>query len=60
MYQETFDTLISIIRVGRRIQATPQHMHAPAHELLQLENPMHKPRAYFEEVVRRESQDAAE
>lgn len=60
LYQETFDTLISIIRVGRRIQATPQHMHAPAHELLQLENPMHKPRAYFEEVVRRESQDAAE
>lgn len=60
LYQETFDTLISIIRVGRRIQATPQHMHAPAHELLQSENPMHKPRAYFEEVVRRESQDAAE
>ena len=60
LYQETFDTLISIIRVGRRIQATPQHMHAPAHELLRLENPMHKPRAYFEEVVRKESQDAAE
>lgn len=60
LYQETFDTLISIIRVGRRIQATPQHMHAPAHELLRLENPMHKPRTYFEEIVRRESQDAAE
>lgn len=60
LYQETFDTLISIIRVGRRIQATPQHMHAPAHELLRLENPMHKSRAYFEEVVRKESQDAAE
>lgn len=60
VYQETFNTLISIIRVGRSIQATPQHMHAPAHELLQLENPMHKPRAYFEEVVRRERQDVAE
>lgn len=60
LYQETFDTLISIIRVGRRIQATPQHMHAPAHELLRLENPMHKPRSYFEEVVRKEGQDAAE
>ena len=60
LYQETFNTLISIIRVGRRIQATPQHMRAPAHELLHLENPMHKPRAYFEEIVRRESQDAAE
>ena len=60
LYQETFNTLISIIRVGRRIQATPQHMHAPAHELLQFENPMHRPRAYFEEIVRRESQDAAE
>ena len=60
LYQETFDTLISIIRVGRRIQATPQHIHAPAHELLQSENPMHKPRTYFEDVVRRESQDAAE
>ncbi|MCY3760736.1 MAG: hypothetical protein OXH50_05755 [Gemmatimonadetes bacterium] len=60
LYQETFNTLISIIRVGRRIQATPQHMHAPAHELLQLENPMHRPRAYFEEIVRRENRDAAE
>ena len=60
LYQETFDTLISIIRVGRRIQATPQHMHARARELLQSENPMHRPRAYFEEVVRREKQDAAE
>jgi hypothetical protein len=27
---------------------------------LQLENPMHKPRAYFEEVLRRENRDAAE
>ncbi|MGK2740358.1 SbcC/MukB-like Walker B domain-containing protein [Tepidicaulis sp. LMO-SS28] len=59
LYQETFDTLTSIIRVGRRIQATPQHMHAPAHEILRLENPMHKPRTYFEEVVRNESYDAA-
>ena len=60
LYQETFNTLISIIRVGRRIQATPQHMHAPAHELLQSENPMHRPRAYFEDLVRRETLDAAE
>ena len=60
LYQETFNTLISIIRVGRRIQATPQHMHAPAHELLHLENPMHRPRAYFEDLVRRENMDAAE
>ena len=59
LYQETFNTLISIIRVGRSIQATPQHMHAPAHELLRLENPMHKPRAHFEEIVRQERQDAA-
>jgi uncharacterized protein YPO0396 len=31
LYQETFDTLISIIRVGRAIQATPQHFHHDAH-----------------------------
>jgi hypothetical protein len=34
LYQETFDTLISIIRVRRAIQVTVQHFHAPAHELL--------------------------
>ncbi len=60
LYQETFDTLISIIRVGRAIQATPQHFHAPAHELLHGENPMHKPRSFFEERVRWEGKDAAE
>src|SRR3546814_7639268 len=27
LYQETFDTLISLIRVGRAIQATPQHFN---------------------------------
>ena len=60
LYQETFDTLISIIRVDRAIQATPQHFHAPAHELLHRENPMHKPRSFFEERVRWEGKDAAE
>ena len=60
LYQETFDTLISIIRVGRAIQATAQHFHAPAHDLLHRENPMHKPRSYFEERVRWEGKDAAE
>nr|WP_312013200.1 SbcC/MukB-like Walker B domain-containing protein [Bradyrhizobium sp. cir1] len=34
LYQETFDTLISIIRVGRGIQAIPQHFHQEAHVLL--------------------------
>lgn len=60
LYQETFDTLISIIRRGRAIQATPQHFHPVAHELLRGENPMHKPRSFFEERVKREREDAAE
>jgi Putative exonuclease SbcCD, C subunit len=60
LYQETFDTLISIIRVGRAIQATPQHFNRDAHELLRSENPMHKPRAFFEERVREERRHAAE
>ena len=60
LYQETFDTLISIIRIGRAIQATAQHFHPAAHELLHGENPMHKPRGYFEERVRWEGKDAAE
>jgi hypothetical protein len=60
LYQETFDTLISIIRVGRAIQATAQHFHPAAHELLHGENPMHKPRSFFEERVSRERKDAAE
>lgn len=60
LYQETFDTLISILRVGRAIQATPQHFHREAHELLHGENPMHKPRSFFEERVREERRHAAE
>jgi len=60
LYQETFDTLVSIIRSGRGIQATPQHFHAPARELLHSENPMHQPRSYFEERVRLVRSDAAE
>lgn len=60
LYQETFDTLISIIRVGRAIQATAQHFHSAAHELLRAENPMHKPRSYFEERVGWAGRDAAE
>ncbi len=60
LYQETFDTLISIIRRGRAIQATPQHFHPAAHELLRGENPMHKPRSFFEERVQRERENAAE
>lgn len=60
LYQETFDTLISIIRRGRAIQATPQHFHPAAHELLHGENPMHKPRTFFEERLQREREDAAE
>jgi hypothetical protein len=60
LYQETFDTLISIIRVGRAIQATPQHFHRDAHELLRSENPMHKPRTFFEDRVREERRHAAE
>lgn len=60
LYQETFDTLISIIRIGRAVQATAQHFHPAAHELLHEENPMHKPRSYFEERVRWAGKDAAE
>lgn len=60
LYQETFDTLISIIRVGRAIQATAQHFHHEAHALLRRENPMHKPRSFFEERVRQARRDAAE
>lgn len=60
IYQETFDTLVSIVRVGRAIQATPQHFHPPAHALLRAENPMHKPRRYFEELARKEGKNAAE
>src|SRR6266436_69380 len=57
-YQETFDTLISIIRVGRAIQATPQHFHHDAHMLLRKENPMHQPRSFFEERVLEERRHA--
>ncbi|HEY4940653.1 MAG TPA: SbcC/MukB-like Walker B domain-containing protein [Rhizomicrobium sp.] len=60
LYQETFDTLISIIRRGRAIQATAQHFHAPARALLLAENPMHKPKTFFEERVKRGREDAAE
>lgn len=60
LYQETFDTLISIVRVGRAIEATAQHFHPAAHQLLRNENPMHKVRSFFEERVRREREDAAE
>jgi len=60
LYQETFDTLISIIRVSRAIQATAQHFHSAAHELLRAENPMHKPRSYFEERVGWAGRHAAE
>lgn len=60
LYQETFDTLISIIRVGRAIQAIPQHFHQEAHILLRKENPMHQPRSVFEERVREERRHAAE
>lgn len=60
LYQETFNTLISIIRVGRAIKATAQHFHPAAHELLSAENPMHRPRSYFEDLVRQEREDAAE
>lgn len=60
LYQETFDTLISIVRVGRAIEATAQHFHPAAHQLLRSENPMHKSRSFFEERVRRDREDAAE
>lgn len=60
LYQETFDTLISIIRRGRAIQATAQHFHPAAHELLRGENPMHKPRSFFEERIQRQRENAAE
>lgn len=60
LYQETFDTLISIIKVGRAIQVTPQHFHHEAHALLRKENPMHQPRSFFEERVREERRHAAE
>ncbi len=60
LYQEMFDTLISIIRSGRAIQATPQHFHAPAHELLHSANPMHKPRSYFKERALLDQRNAAE
>lgn len=60
LYQETFNTLISIVRVDRAIHATAQHFHPPAHELLSAENPMNRPREYFEDLLRREREDAAE
>lgn len=60
LYQETFNTLVSIIRVNRAIRATPQHFHPPAHQLLHAENPMHKPRSFFEERAGWDSKDAAE
>lgn len=59
LYQETFDTLISIIRVGRGLQATPQHFMPPAHALLRGENPMHRSREFFEGQVRRDRENAA-
>jgi Putative exonuclease SbcCD, C subunit/P-loop containing region of AAA domain len=52
LYQETFNTLISIVRVGRSITATPQHFKPAAQALLIAENPMHRPRSYFEELAK--------
>lgn len=59
LYQETFNTLISIVRVGRAVKATAQHFHVAAHDLLSAENPMHRPRSYFQTLVRQEHEDAA-
>jgi uncharacterized protein YPO0396 len=58
LYMETFNTLISIVRVGRAVKATAQHFHPAAQELLRAENPMHRPRGYFESLVRQEHEDA--
>jgi hypothetical protein len=58
LYQETFNTLISIVRVGRAVKATAQHFHPAAHDLLRAGNPMHRPRSYFENRVRQEHEDA--
>ena len=59
LYQETFDTLISIVRQGRRISAVPQHFSAAARQMIRDENPMHRPREYFEKLYN-ERRDAAE
>jgi energy-coupling factor transporter ATP-binding protein EcfA2 len=59
LYQETFNTLISIVRVGRAITATAQHFQQGAHDLLNAENPMHWPRSYFEESVRHKHEATA-
>lgn len=58
LYKETFNTLISIVKVGRAVRATAQHFHPPAHELLRSENPMHKPRSYFAALLQGESEGA--
>jgi hypothetical protein len=58
LYQETFNTLISIVRVGRAVKATAQHFHQAAHDLLRAENPMHRPRSYFEQIARQEHEAA--
>lgn len=60
LYQETFNTLISIIRDGREIAAAEQHFHEAAHAMLRDENPMHHPRAFFEERLNEERRGAAE
>jgi DNA repair exonuclease SbcCD ATPase subunit len=54
LYQETFNTLISIVRVGRAVSATAQHFKPAAQALLAAENPMHKPRSYFEELAKKQ------
>ena len=59
LYQETFDTLISIVRQGRRISAVAQHFSAAARQMIRDENPMHRPREYFEKLYN-ERRDAAE
>lgn len=59
LYQEKFDTLVSIVRVGRVVDTMTQHFHLAAHEMLRSENPMHKSRDYFAEILDKESRNAA-
>lgn len=54
LYQETFNTLVSIVRVGRRITATAQHFKPVAQAFLAAENPMHRPKTYFQQLLAKE------
>lgn len=59
LYQENFDTLVSILKVDRNLSVDIQHFRKAAHDMLREANPIHKPRDYFTNLITQEAASAA-